>query len=302
MKKNSILSLMFVICVMLHSCNEKSTPAEALSDSAQVSNDSVNYTLEPAYEQSDSALVELYSTEEDWQQSSDTTGNRLLKRKGETWKMWRSMFQSCMANEWVNSPYYFGPTNTINLGSIVSGNYDRLIWELDDVLSADEMATVINSGNPTNCEQVRQIEMALESLMEAKVPKTGSGELALAINNAKKTTTSVDAFQVDNLKIGPFLNLMRNSPDTKKQSYLADLKKGNKVLAKVIKVSGFSSTIELNNKMSAGLKAELQQGKLVEFGDAGVKVNFAYVNDNTISVRSQAPFVVFAKFLKANKI
>ncbi|MCG3165580.1 MAG: hypothetical protein POELPBGB_01348 [Bacteroidia bacterium] len=244
-------------------------------------------------------FVDVDSEEADWEVQGDDS---LKALKGQTWKIWSKSFKECMANQWINKPYYFGPSNTITLGSVTTKNYDQLVMTLDKVFTQEEINKMIQPGTPTNCEIKQEIETDLEVLLEGEVEKTVTASLNAALQNAKKTTTTIDGYQVDNLVIGELKSQLSNATGKKKE-FLDYLHNDKYVLLnKIIKVSGFTTEIELNNNISAELEAELANQPQLSIGNAGLKVKFSKKNNTTISVKSLGEFVVFGKFIRTKKI
>lgn len=256
----------------------------------------------PKYE-----LEDVESTEDDWAWQTqvridksglpDSVSTKLFR--GETWKEWRKTFKDCMEAQFIKNPYYFGPSSTVPLGSITSKNKKQLIWTAESVFSAAEIAEMTNVGNPTDCKISRTIELDLETTLEGEIKDKGSANIRFALQNAKSTTTTIDGFQVDNLIEGVLRKILREAePGSNKEAYRNDLIEGKNVLLnRIIKVSGFTTEIELNNNISADLEAELADNPSFDVGDAGLKVKFSKKNNTTITVKSIGDFVVFGKFI-----
>lgn len=253
----------------------------------------------------DFQFEEVDTGEEDWRWilEEEELPDSLKLFRGQTWKEWRKTFKDCMEAKWIKRPFYFGPSNTVNLGALTSKNYKQLRWTLKDVFTKEEMSKLINEGSPSSCSIKRKIELDLETTLEGELNEVGKANLKFAIDNAKSTTTTIDGFQVDNL-IEAQLELLLNNPDTEeKKLYREDILEGKYVLLnRVIKVSGFTTEIELNNKISADLEGELADNPELEIGESKVKVKFSKKNDTTIEVKSLGDFVVFGKFVKSKKV
>ncbi|MCR9249333.1 MAG: hypothetical protein NXI20_02880 [bacterium] len=261
----------------------------------------------PKYE-----FEDIESTEDDWAWQTqvridksglpDTVSTKLFK--GETWKEWRKTFKDCMESDWIRSPYYFGPTSTVSLGSITSKNKKQLLWTAESVFSADEIARMTNVGSPASCNIKRSIELDLETTLEGEIKDKGNANIRFALQNAKSTTTTIDGFQVDNLIEGVLKQILKDAePGSNKEAYRNEIIQGNNVLLnRIIKVSGFTTEIELNNDISSALEAELADNPSFDVGDAGLKVTFSKKNNTTISVKSIGDFVVFGKFVKGRRL
>lgn len=261
----------------------------------------------PKYE-----FEEVESVEQDWEwqiqariDSSglpDTVRRKLFK--GQTWKEWRKTFKDCMQAQWIKSPYYFGPTSTVSLGSITSRNKKQLIFTAESVFDKDEIKRMTNVGAPGSCSVKRTIELDLETSLEGEIRDKGSANIRSALQNAKSTTTTIDGFQVDNLIEGILRQILNSAePGSIKEAYRTELLEGKNVLLnRIIKVSGFTTEIELNNDIDADLDTELASNPEFQVGDAGLKVKFSKKNNTTILVKSLGDFVVFGKFVKGKKI
>ena len=261
----------------------------------------------PKYE-----FEEVDSSEEDWEwqtqeriENSDLPDSLRTKLfKGKTWKEWRKTFKDCMESNFIKRPYYFGPTNTVSLGSITSKNKKQLIFTAESVFSEEEIKQITNVGAPASCIVKRSIELDLETTLEGEIQDKGNANIRFALQNAKSTTTTIDGFQVDNLIEGILRQILNSAePGSTKAAYRTELVEGKNVLLnRIIKVSGFTTEIELNNEISADLEAELANNPEFKVGDAGLKVKFSKKNNTTISVKSLGDFVVFGKFVRGKKI
>ncbi|WP_282042614.1 hypothetical protein [Winogradskyella flava] len=257
-------------------------------------------------------FVDVASVEDDWEwQTQERIDNSSLPDslktrlfKGQTWKEWRKTFKDCMESNFIRSPYYFGPTSTVSLGSITSKNKRQLIFTAESVFSEDEIKKITNVGAPASCIVKRSIELDLETTLEGEIKDKGNANIRFAIQNAKSTTTTIDGFQVDNIIEGILRQILDNAETgSTKAVYKKELLEGKNVLLnRIIKVSGFTTEIELDNEISADLEAELANNPEFEVGDAGLKVKFSKKNNTTISVKSLGDFVVFGKFVKGKKL
>ena len=228
--------------------------------------------------------------------------------KGSTWRMWKKILKECMQAAWIPNAYYMGASNTISLGAIIDGD-DGLERRLQDALTEAEIATVINYGNWTSCNYTQELTINLNTFIQADFSFTDqstpdlNAELSLGIKKASSTKVKIDSWRVNNLVEGPLKDLIKNSAEASKKSYLTDLLvKENRIVDKEIEVKGFSSIIELSTEMSAGLEAKLKQGIIAKVGNAGFDAEFKFLSKTTIEVKSGGNFVPFIVKKKGVKV
>lgn len=228
--------------------------------------------------------------------------------KGSTWRMWKKILKECMQAAWIPNAYYMGPSNTITLGAIIDGD-DGLERRLQDALTEAEIATVINYGNWSACNYSQDLTINLNTFIQADFsfidPSTPdlNTELSVGIKKASSTNVKIDSWRTNNLVEGPLKDLIKNSTEANKKSYLADLLvKENRIVDKEIEVKGFTSIVELSTEMSIGLEAKLKQGVIAKVGNAGFDAEFKFINKKTIEVKSGGNFIPFIVKKKGVKV
>lgn len=230
--------------------------------------------------------------------------------KGETWKMWDKIFKACMKSEVFDNPYYFGMTNTIDLGSITDKKHESVIKVIDtSVFTQAEINSMIKLGTPARCEYVQELTMSLNVFLNSQFSVTTPGsdditaELNLAISTAKNTNVKVDGWQKDELVTGVIRDILNETTDSKKLKFKNDLlTPGNLILVRVAKINGFSSEITTTKEISANLEAKLKSGVVASIGNTGAKASFEYVNKTTIRVKSAGEFYLFGQYMKGKKV
>ncbi|MEJ5090705.1 hypothetical protein GEO21_11730 [Sphingobacterium faecium] len=242
--------------------------------------------------------------------TSQYKGFDFVSGKGEVWKMWDKVFRACMKSEIFDDPYYFGMTNTIDLGAITDKKHESVIRLIDtNVFSQAEINQMIRSGNPASCEYVQQLTMSLNVFLNSEFSVTGVGnkdinaELNLAISTAKSSTVKVDGWQKDELVTGVLGDILDETTDPKKLKFKKDLlTEGNLILVRGAKINGFSSQITTSQEISANLEAKLKEGVIASIGNTGAQAKFEYVNKTTISVTSTGDFYIFGQYMKGKKV
>ena len=235
-----------------------------------------------------------------------------LLGKGTTWKAWRKLHKECMKAEWLQSPYYFGVSNTINLGAIVDKDFDlQRTMDTTNGFSKSELTKIINYGNFTDCGYYQEMTMSLSAFIQSEFDFTQTGnsdlnaELQSAISKSSKTRVKVDNWRLNNVREDILMDILNDASDTMvaKKRFLETLKKDmHYILIKVIEIKGFTSYIELERDISAGLQAKLKEGVIAPMGNAGIEAQFRFKDKRTIEVKSGGNFYVFGEFKKVKKV
>lgn len=230
--------------------------------------------------------------------------------KGSTWKTWKKLHKECMESEWFSNPYYFGVSSTVNLGALVDKDFDlQRTMDSSSGFTDLEMASIINLGNFADCGYTQEMTMSLDVFLQSEfnIKQTGqpdlNAELKTAISKSSKTKVKIDNWRVNNIKEDELIDILTTTSDSKKKNYFATLKKENHyILVKVIEIKGFTSYIELERDMSAGLEAKLKDGVVASMGNAQIEATFKFKDKRTIEVKSGGNFYVFGEFKKVKKV
>lgn len=230
--------------------------------------------------------------------------------KGATWKTWKKLHKECMKAEWFSNPYYMGVSSTVNLGAIVDKDFDlQRTMDSSSGFTDNEIASIVNFGNFADCGYSQEMTMSLDVFLQSEfnIKQTGqpdlNAELKTAISKSSKTKVKIDNWRVNNIKEDELIDILTTTSDSKKKNYLATLKKEDHyILVKVIEIKGFTSHIELETDMSAGLEAKLKDGVVASMGNAQIEATFTFKNKRTIEVKSGGNFYVFGEFKKVKKV
>lgn len=232
--------------------------------------------------------------------------------KGATWKTWKKLHKECMKSEWLKNPYYFGVSNTVNIGSLVDKNFDlQRTMDSTSGFTNSELTSLINYGNYTNCGYSQEMSMSLEVFLQSefyfsKTEETDIyAELRGSINKSKTTKISVDNWRVNNIKEDVLMDVLSDAPPTNKNKkrFLTTLnKRKHYILVKVIEIKGFTSYIVLEENISLDLESKLKKGIFATLGSGSAEVKFSFKNKRTIEVKSNGNFYVFGEFKKAKKV
>lgn len=287
---NLLLSLFFIVLIVLTSCNSRSKK------------DNNEYVFEEI--QTDTTLFDL-------QDSNMEDSIKSLHGKGETWKTWLKLHKECMKAQWLTNPYYFGVSSTVNLGAIVDKKYFlQRTMDSTSGFTESDLNSIMNYGNYTSCGYTQEMTMSLDIFLKSEFDFTQTGEADLnielqsSISNSRKTKVKIDNWRVNNLIEDNLIDLLTDpNIDSKKRRYFETLKKpGHYILTKVIEIKGFTSYIELERDMSAGLEAKLKEGIIAPMGNIDIKAKFTFKDKRTIEVKSGGNFYVFGQFRKVKEI
>lgn len=227
--------------------------------------------------------------------------------QGATWRLWRKLHKECMADQWLKSPFYLGVTGKVNLGAVVDENFDlQRMMDSTNGFTAANVADIVVFGEFATCGYSQELTMSLSTFFQAELDMTGSGqadvalELSAAIKHSKSTWVKIDRWRKNHVQED---KLMDYAKDPSKAKYFETLHKPkHRVMIRVVEVQGFTSSIVLENDMSAKLEAKLKEGVVAGMGNAGAQVKFTYKDKRTIEVKSGGNFYVFGEFKKAEKV
>lgn len=244
--------------------------------------------------------------------STDTTHNKgaLVLTKGATQKMWDKIYKECIKADVWKDAYYFGPTNTISLGSITDKRHESIIRTIDtSVFTSAEINRMIKPGVPATCDYTQELNMDINAMLNSEISITAPGssdinaELTTAITNYKNTTVKIDGWQRDELLTGVLADILDETNEARKLKYKKDLlAEGNLILVRAAKINGFTSVITTKTDISANLEAKLKEGVIAKVGNTGAEAKFEYVNRTTIRITSKSEFYVFGQYMKARKV
>ncbi|MGJ1501357.1 hypothetical protein [Sphingobacterium multivorum] len=234
----------------------------------------------------------------------------LVLGKGATEKMWDKIYKECMKTDAWKDAYYFGPTNTISLGSITDKKHESIIRTIDTtVFTPAEINRMIKPGVPATCDYFQELNMDINALINSEISISTPGssdinaELKTAITNDKKTAVRIDGWQKDELLTGVLSDILNETTDPRKLKYKKDLlAESNLILVRVAKINGFTSKITTSTNISAGLEAKLREGVIAKVGNTGAEAKFEYENRTTILVTCKNEFYVYGQYMKAKKV
>jgi hypothetical protein len=297
MKPTNLALIALAITLTISSC--KSCQKEKLSiEFVDLSPDEI-----------DTLRFDFYDTKFE---KNDSNLNMLGLSKGATWRTWRKLHTACMKNEWFKQPFYFGVSNTANLGIIVNQDYDlKRTMDATSGFTDEDIKRVINYGTFASCNFMQELTMSLTTFIQSDFnfenasDPTLSAELNFAIAHNNSTKVKIDSWRVNNLIQGNISDVLseKTNSNTLKKAYLEALNiQGWKILTRVIEVKGFTSEITLETDMSVGLQAKLEAGVIANLGNSGIQAEFKFKNKRMIEVKSGGNFYVFGQFNKAKSI
>jgi len=212
-----------------------------------------------------------------------------------------------------SNPKYLGPSNTLSLGTIFENRkYIKRVMDSTVGFDDSEKAQVIFHGEYTPCSNIKDLTISFKSFIGAEFNFPDSishfsAELNNVIDNSSNTNIKINKWRINYLVEGNLKDILLkdSTKDNNKQGYLEAVKsKNNWVLTKVVEIKGFTSQINLRNKMSNKLKGGLKHGITINIGskENGVVAEFKLKNDKKIEISSNSNFFVFGEYRRASKI
>jgi hypothetical protein len=179
--------------------------------------------------------------------------------KGKIWRLWQKLHKNCHRSVIAEGMLYFGVTNTLGLGTIlnidsttgkINADYPMII----DSFSTGDRKLAFNFGSPADCEFDKEVNISAEFLVKSKICSAIDVDLQAQIDYSKKISAKIDSWQINNLYLGGFAEVISDTSKKYFSSYKKRLKMGNKyVITKEIQINGFSTTITTKNKIGAEL-------------------------------------------------
>lgn len=289
---------LFMLClVIIISCNPKK------SDSGTTGNvDSLTFeALDPMF---------IYGLNEylspSFTDPEDSLGVKWAR--GKVWRLWEKLHKSCQKSELTKEILYFGPSNTLGLGTIIRIDKESksIIADfplLKDSLTGHQEKLIYNIGSPAECKFAKETKINIEFLAKSNLNSAIDTNLESQIDNSKSIKAKIDNWKVNNLYTGGLASVLQDTTKKYFRNYLDRLNKNdNYVITKEILITGFSATIKTKTKISTDLKAQLEEGIIENLGDIEAKVKFSYAGETTIKMTTIRSFKVFCEVKSAKLI
>lgn len=256
-----------------------------------------NFAIESVNNTEIDSILEAISTPQNIQMSS-TIG---ILPDGTIKKMWQDIFKSCMENDQIKNPIYFGISNNIDIGSILTLDKKDLIWDISKVFTLEERNKFITAGVPQNCELNAQIDFNYNSVFRLNYDTTKLDlELSNFIHRYRNINITQAIWHIDKLNSGILLKMLEN-PD-----YDSDIfrfseqieEKNAYIITEVVKIDQFTAEISSYNNITDSLSIALNDGMLKNIPWSNCNIMVSFVDSATIKLQSMGSFIVMAQIRK----
>lgn len=301
-----LLPLFFVLFLVACGNNTGDT---TLDDVEQDSISLVQNTIDNLYQ--DTSNVGLLVT-------SDPTSQRAT---------WLSILKSCYASDALSkglvntSLLYLGPSSNMYLGTVVDKKFSNNRFDVKTELkylipAADfaKFATIGESVNNCDLTKVNSKELSLDLFLSGVISQGMADSLGAKLARWDTLTVTSGKWQIDYIRESDFrryLNANTSNPDI---AFYKDVvfKNRNKIVTKVVKVSGFSAVASYKDTLSAGIQASLSNPvtlKVVNNTDEASKpdsltgkITFVKASSRKVNISSSNSFYIFANIKKGKKL
>ncbi len=211
-------------------------------------------------------------------------------------------FRSCQkAGDWKRI-IYLGSSNKKYVGDIMSSDKTLLRTVLRDKLNSAEFQKLILAGNVSKCDLAKIEGIDFSVFLDDTRFSPEDTLISAFLTHYDSLSISEGNWQMDELKTDDLLALLENTNDPVLKSYKKSLiNKGNFIITKVIKVSGFQGTVYSKNDFGIAGNAEIPtQLQAIDSFSVGLTLNV--VNRKQVNVSSTGEFYVIASVLKGTKL
>jgi len=302
--KINYFTLFLVMAVCACSCQNGS------DNGSQKSNDSLvvkvldSVAVEKINEQLTSVAVDTSGPKVDTVAVGPGIPEKFHSARGKTYKLWRKLHKDCQSNDVSRDMVYFGVSNTLGVGTIVTITEDgRLIPDfplLREKFDTSQARLIYNEGAEATCTFDQSTKVDVEFNAQSQFNTNGFADLNAALGSARNITAKMDSWQINNLLVGGLAEVLKDTSNAYFKSYRNRLNGPKRyIVITEIVVNGFSENISTRTQISAGLKAQLDAGMIQNVGQTAAKVKFSYVNETTIKMTTVGKFNVFCTLAEA---
>lgn len=238
---------------------------------------------------------------------------------------WMALFKGCyesnvFGKDFINSDLlYLGPSSNMYLGTIVDKKFFNndfdVKTELKYLIPATDFTKFASVGNGVNnCDMTKQrdINFSLDAILDGVISQGMNDSIGLGISRWDSLKVLSGKWQIDYIKEADLIRYLKMNSSNPDVAYYKDqvFKKHNRIITKVVKVTGFTAEAYYKNGLSAGVSAALNNPVTVDVvnnnkeeaksNELTAKVTFAKTTKGDVRISSQNSFYVFGK-IRAGK-
>jgi hypothetical protein len=221
--------------------------------------------------------------------------------KGEVWKAWKRIHNSCMNSPLAKDQEYVGMSNSIRIGTIKDNKYRTLDFLDTTIVSESELKYIMNSGNSASCSTIDSVDFNVQTELGLEFIDFGP-ELTLAYSNASYNKIVIESWVLDELVIDRLIGTLLSKPNARKKAFARSLtKKKSRIVSNAIIVKSFTieTVFDKESELSFLADTSIVQGS--DFS-GNIVFNISKNKNNSITLQSKNQFVVFCQFSKIKEV
>lgn len=214
--------------------------------------------------------------------------------------VWTKVVTNCVANDLdkdlIKTGVFMGPSNNLGPGTLFRQFSDKSyqVSVLPSYLAGK--AEMINAGEFVPCKGKLTTSFSLNGKLESDQVLGTPVSLQAALKSAKSIDVTIKQWRKEELVLGSYETLIGSMSDDDAPKR-ALLQKKDAVLAKAIKVKGFSAKVTFSTELSPSVKASIPT-KVTTTNANGVELSATWKSDRELELATDAEFYIAGQLRK----
>jgi len=217
-------------------------------------------------------------------------------RRGASERQWRFLLKDVFQSYTFRNPVYLGNSNRKGIGTILD-NKQEIERILSQIVPDTTYRRFLTEANPGSLQAFQSKDFNFNLMVDANALGIDAGVVS-AITRADSSRLLGGSWEIYDLIWGNLRDEINKKSNPELIKYANDLNKSkNKIISKVIKITGFRSEIYTNSDINTELKAKIDSASGT-INNTDAKVNFKVLNNKTILAESTGHFFVYGVLSK----
>lgn len=207
---------------------------------------------------------------------------------------WQAILKKCAESNLLGSNIvYFGASNKVGPGSVwrkaKDGSY-RLFYELSDLeVDPQKRASLVVINNAVGCQGSANSQWAVNLGLPFESSTTPLKlDVSADLKRARKVSVTITGYAMDELKEGPYEDLIRNNPR------LIQNLESFVIASNAIRITGFTADFDFPEGVAAELRPKYKDNFVSLKEGATLKSN--WTSDTNLKMTATEPFYMLAGF------